>query len=155
MRRSTLVLTMSLAVALLATRWVRLNLSPSLPSGFYRLAPLAMPLTRGTLVVLPVPASVQPWHWWFTPLLKPIAAVAGETVCHRHHTLFINGADFGPVYATAYGKPLPQIAAGCVVVPAGHVFLASPAPRSLDGRYLGATPIATLTAQATPLLTWR
>jgi hypothetical protein len=35
------------------------------------------------------------------------------------------------------------------------VFLASPVPRSLDGRYLGATPIAALTAQAAPLLSWR
>ena len=44
-------------------------------------------------------------------------------------------------------RPLPHLDAGCQTVPEGMVFLASQAPKSLDGRYLGMTPVATLTAQ--------
>jgi type IV secretory pathway protease TraF len=152
---SSLVLGGLILAAVVSTRWVRLNLSPSLPYGLYRLAAIRAPLTRGTLVVLPVPRSLRPWHAAWVPLLKPVAGVAGDVVCHRDHTLFVNSVDFGPVYETAHGKPLPHIAAGCVVVPDAHVFLASPAPKSLDGRYVGATPVRTLTAQALPLWTWR
>src|SRR5262249_35831931 len=53
-RRSTLVLGVLVLAAVVSTRWVRLNLSPSVPVGVYRLARLAPPLARGTLVVLPV-----------------------------------------------------------------------------------------------------
>jgi len=79
----------------------------------------------------------------------------GDGVCHLDHTLYVNGVDFGPVYVSAHGMALPQMDAGCFVVPAGQVFLASPAPRSLDARYFGPVAVAALTAQALPLFTWR
>jgi len=34
--------------AVVSTRWVRLNLSPSVPVGLYQLERLAPPLARGT-----------------------------------------------------------------------------------------------------------
>jgi type IV secretory pathway protease TraF len=126
-----------------------------MPYGLYQLTAVRAPLTRGAVVVLPVPASVHPWHWRWLPLLKPIAGLAGDTVCNRDHTLYVNSTPYGPIYQSAHGKPLPQLDTGCVVVPEAHVFLASPAPKSLDSRYIGAVPIVNLTAQATPLLTWR
>ena len=140
--------------AVLSTRWVRLNVSPSVPYGLYRLAPLTRPLARGTLVVLPVPPVVRPWHARWVPLLKPVAAVAGDLVCLWDHGLFVAGQWYGPVWREAAGRPLPQIR-GCLRVPEGAVFLASPFPKSLDGRYWGITPVADLTAQAIPLITWR
>ena len=153
--RRSLVLGGLVLAAVLSTRWVRLNLSPSVPRGVYRLVAVSTPLARGTLVVLPVPAAVRPWHASWVPLLKPVAGIAGDQVCHVETTLWVNGADFGPIYQAAHGQPLPPIAAGCVVVPDQHVFLASPAPKSLDGRYFGPVPLAALTAQAIPLVTWR
>jgi conjugative transfer signal peptidase TraF len=141
--------------AVVSTRWLRLNMSPSVPYGLYRLAPVPATLHRGDLVVLPVPASVQPWQAWWVPLLKPVAGVAGDCVCHRDHILYVNGTAYGLVYQEAYGKPLPQIEEGCFVVQPGHVFLASVVPKSLDSRYYGAVPLASLTAQATPLWIWR
>jgi conjugative transfer signal peptidase TraF len=152
--RSTLVLGVLVLAAVVSTRWVRLNLSPSVPVGVYRLARLAPPLARGTLVVLPVPVAVRPWHRAWAPLLKPVAAVAGDEVCVQERTLWVAGASYGPVYATAQGQVLPQLA-GCQTVPEAHVLLASDAPRSLDGRYFGLTRIADLTAQAVPVWTWR
>jgi len=86
-------------------------------------------------------------------LLKPIVGLPGDCVCHRDHTLYVNGADFGPVYQEAHGRPLPHIE-GCQTIQTGEVFLASPAPRSLDSRYFGVVPMADLTAQAVPLVTW-
>jgi conjugative transfer signal peptidase TraF len=140
--------------AVLSTRWVRLNVSPSVPLGLYRLAPVRAPLARGTLVVLSAPASIRPWWHSFASFLKPVAAVAGEEVCGVAGALFIHGEAYGPIYTEADGKPLPHLD-GCQVVPEGTVFLASTQPKSLDGRYFGMTPITTLTAQAVPLWTWR
>jgi conjugative transfer signal peptidase TraF len=152
---SSLVLGGLILATVVSTRWVRLNLSPSVPCGLYRLTAIHAPLTRGTLVVLPVPARVRPWQAAWVPLLKPIAGVAGDVVCHTEHTLFVHGTDFGPVYQVAHGQPLPQIAEGCLRVQEGDVFLASPAPKSLDSRYFGPVPVTSLTALAIPLLTWR
>ena len=152
--RSSLVLGVLVLAAVVSTRWVRLNLSPSVPVGLYRIEQLAPPLTRGTLVVLSAPASIRPWWRSLASLLKPVAAVAGEEVCSVEGALVIHGEAYGPIYTEADGKPLPHLD-GCQVVPAGTVFLASTQPKSLDGRYFGMTPIPTLTAQAVPLWTWR
>jgi len=152
--RSRLVLGVLVLAAVVSTRWVRVNVSPSAPLGLYRLAAVVPPLPRGTLVVLPVPPAVRPWHARWLSLLKPVAAVAGDMVCVEQNRLQIAGVDYGPVYHEAHGTPLPHIA-GCQQVPEGQVFLASQVPKSLDGRYFGMTPVATLTARAVPGWTWR
>jgi len=145
-----LVIPLSLLTASLAS--VRLNISPSLPLGLYRLHPVARPLTRGTLVIVRVPG----WSARTMPFLKPVAAVAGEWVCRVRDALVIHGEDYGPVYDAWRGEPLPSAIAAdtCATVPPGHVFLATTAPSSLDSRYYG--PIATekIAATATPLWTW-
>jgi conjugative transfer signal peptidase TraF len=152
--RSSLVLGGLVLAAVLSTRWVRLNTSPSVPLGLYRLTAIRKPLARGALVVLPAPRAVQAWHSRWVPLLKPVAAVAGDAVCVWDEGLWVAGQWYGPVYEEAQGRPLPHIR-GCTRVQDGEVFLASPAPRSLDSRYFSSVPVAALTAQATPLLTWR
>ena len=153
-RRSSLVLGVLVLTAVVSTRWVRLNLSPSVPRGLYGLVAISTPLARGTLVVLPVPAAVRPWHASWVPLLKPVAAVAGERVCVDDEGLWVAGVPYGRVAVEADGHALPRMQ-GCHQLAEGDVFLASAHPRSLDGRYFGPTAIATLTARATPLLLWR
>jgi len=120
----------------------------------YRLAAVSTLLARGTLVVLPVPAGVRPWQPAWVPLLKPVAAVAGDMVCVWDEGLWVEGQWYGSVLHEAWGTPLPRVR-GCMRVQAGDVFLASQAPRSLDGRYFGMTPVSTIAARAIPLLTWR
>src|SRR5262245_29917373 len=122
--RSSLVLGALVLAAVASTRWVRLNLSPSVPVGVYRLERLAPPLARGTLVILSPPASIRPWWRSLAALLKPVAAVAGEEVCGVEGVLFIHGEAYGPIYTEADGKPLPHLD-GCQVVPEGTVFLRS------------------------------
>jgi type IV secretory pathway protease TraF len=151
--RSSLVLGGLVLAAVLSTRWVRLNCSPSAPLGFYRLTAVPTPLERGTLVVLPVPPEVGAWHSRWVPLLKPVAAIAGDFVCVWEEGLWIEGQWYGPVLREADGKVLPRMD-GCVHVAPREVVLASPARHSLDARYFGPVATTALTAQAVPLLTW-
>jgi type IV secretory pathway protease TraF len=147
-----LLLVIPLSVLTVSLAAVRLNTSPSLPYGFYRLHPVAHPLTRGTLVIVHVPG----WGARTVPFLKPVAAVAGERVCRVGHMLVIRGQDYGPVYTAWRGTSLPSAvpADRCLVVPPGQLFLASAAPHSLDSRYYGPVAVAQVSAIATPWLTW-
>ncbi len=149
--RSSLVLGVLVLAAVVSTRWVRLNLSPSVPVGVYRLARLAPPLARGTLVLLPVPDAVRPWA--SLPLLKPVAGIAGDVACVLGGRLTVNDEDYGPVLTAAHGMALPQWW-GCTVVRAGEVVVASQAPRSNDSRYFGPVPIRDIKAVAVPVWTW-
>jgi type IV secretory pathway protease TraF len=110
------------------TSSIRLNISPSLPYGLYRMRSVASPLPRGTLVVVHVPG----WSARTRPFLKPVAAVAGEWVCPVGQALVIDHRDYGPVYEAWRGDPLPSTIAAdtCVIVPPGHVFLARPPRRA-------------------------
>ena len=153
--RSSLVLGGLVLAAVVSTRWACLNGSPSVPLGVYHLTAVSTtPLVRGTLVVLPVPPAVQAWHSRWLPLLKPVAAVAGDVVCVDEDGLWVAGQWYGPVYQEAHGLPLPQIA-GCLVVQPGAVFLASTAPKSNDSRYFGPVSLSVIRAIATPLWTWQ
>jgi type IV secretory pathway protease TraF len=147
-----LCLIVPLGVLAVAVAYVRLNISPSLPYGLYRLHPVAHPLQPGVLVVVHVPGWSAPTQ----PFLKPVAAVGGDGVCRMGQALVTHGKDYGMVYDAWRGEPLPAAIAAetCVTVPPGYVFLASTVDRSLDSRYFGVVRIADLTAIATPLWTW-
>src|SRR3989442_900965 len=108
----TLVLGAVLVAALLSTRWLRLNVSGSVPYGVYRLRPVPATLARGILVVFPVPVSVRPWWSAWVPLLKPIGGgpclSSGErTVCQRR--VLRPGAAGSPRHALA---PAPGLSCG-------------------------------------------
>jgi type IV secretory pathway protease TraF len=152
--RSNTCCALMVAGCLLSMIWFRVNIEPSVPLGVYRLHAVSEPLTRGTLVFLPVPSSVQRWHSPWLPLLKPIAAVAGDQACVDEAGLTIGGEAYGWVYIEAGGYRLPHIT-GCLTVGEGEVFVASKTYRSLDSRYFGPVKIADLVASATPVLVWR
>ena len=119
-RRSSLVLGVLVLTAVVSTRWVRLNLSSSLPVGLYRLTAVPVNVPRGALVVLPVPVTV--YHVWpaWVPLLKPVAGVPGDVVCYQEGRVQVNGIDYGPVHLETHGRPLPHLDAGCQTVPEGR-----------------------------------
>jgi signal peptidase I len=117
----------------------RVNVTPSLPLGLYRLTPVHGPLRPGELVTfrLPVPLRLHRFLGSFT---KPVAGLPGDRVCVEGGQLRINGVHYGPILATA---PVHALQDGeCITVGEGHVFIASASPRSYDSRYFGAIPIA-------------
>jgi type IV secretory pathway protease TraF len=152
--RSNTLCAILVAGCLLSMLWFRVNIEPSVPYGVYRLHAVSEPLPRGTLVLLPVPGSVQRWHARWVPLLKPIAAFAGEVVCVDDDGLHIGTEAYGRVYPEAGGSRLPHIT-GCLTVGEGEVFVASKNYRSLDSRYFGPVKVGDITATATPVLVWR
>ena len=86
------------------------------------------------------------------PLLKRVAAVAGQTVCERDREVSVDGR------AIAHALPVDgrgrKLAAwsGCGRLPNGEIFvLIQSVPTSLDGRYFGPTPIRAVIGRVTPL----
>ena len=140
---------------LACTPWLAVNFTGSAPRGLWRKTALPSVVTRGMWVTMAPPPSMLLWAPWWIPLLKPVAAVAGERVCVEAETLWILGRNYGRVYTQANGQPLPHLQEGCYVVAEGQVFLASQAAKSLDSRYFGPVAIADLMAEAFPVWTWR
>ncbi len=72
-----------------------------------------------------------------TPLVKRVAAVAGDTVCRHGTTVFVNGTSVATALVHDHiGRKLPSWE-GCTRLRLGRVFLLQDHPRSFDGRYLG------------------
>lgn len=140
-------------VALASLPWLRLNLSSSVPRGLYRLHAVPTSLTYGQLVLVEVPEALRPWWPRSTPLLKPVAGIPGDVLTVADGHFYVNDRDYGLVVALAAGQILPQVASPTVIAD-GMVCLASAVERSLDCRYTGPIPQATLQALATPFWTW-
>lgn len=138
------------------------NATASVPVGLYRVLPLAGDPRVGDLVLARVPDALatllaeRGYLPFGVPLLKRVAAVAGQRVCERAGVVSIGGR----VVATALandgrGRPLPRLE-GCSVLGRGEVFLLNAGvPASLDGRYFGSTPVASIIGRAVPLWTRR
>jgi conjugative transfer signal peptidase TraF len=144
-RRSAVVV----AVFAFALLWAwgagfRLNLTPSLPQGIYKLSPGApgkgdvvsfclegefadLARERGYLQAGSCPSGLR-------PLLKTLAGLPGESV--NPETLLIRGTD-------SLGRPMPStLEAG--IIPPGMGFLLTEHPGGFDSRYFGLAPLEKL-----------
>jgi type IV secretory pathway protease TraF len=89
------IVVLSLAGAALATR-LTVNVTTSMPRGLYWLDP-GRPIERGTVVCLPVPASVRPLveaRRYLPPnfrLLKRVVALPGDSVCLDDRRYVVDG----------------------------------------------------------------
>lgn len=159
-----------LAATTLATLWLLAwasglrfvyNATESEPRGWYLARPVSRPLTRGQLILFPVPASVAGLvaeRRWLPPgvsLLKRVGALAGDTVC-VDAMLRVRGAVVGPVLtADVAGRPLPVAKSGCFTIAPGYLFpVGTAAAGSFDGRYFGMIPMGAVEATALPLWTF-
>lgn len=131
------------------------NRSASAPQGLYWLRDA--PLTKGRWAVLS--ASSEPALWaaargyigedW--PLLKQIAGLPGDTICRDGAAVSINGQQAAQAFLVdRMHRDLP-VWEGCITLAAGEVFLFSPHPSSLDGRYFGAVREADILGVAVPV----
>jgi len=135
------------------------NASASAPLGLYRVLPERDP-PLGALVAVTPPTRLASWltaRGYLgenVPLLKHIAAKAGQRVCRNGNIVSV---DAQPVVVALphdrLGRPLPAWR-GCRTLSTSELLLLNPArPDSLDGRYFGVLPASTVLGRAVPVLT--
>ena len=161
----------ALIVATLASANVaglRFNGTPSMPLGLWRVTEAKTPLRRGEVVTI-CPPDTPPFRQGvargyipagscpggFEPLVKPIAATAGDVVAVSGSGVMVNGQ---PVQGTAQltqdsaGRPLQPFQAGSYTVAPGQVWLLSSHDyRSFDSRYYGPVPAENVQGVARPV----
>lgn len=147
---------------------LRLNLTPSMPVGLWRVAASHVPLRRGEVVsVCPPDAEatrvgvergyipVGPCPGGDEPLVKPVAAIPGDVVAIFPAGAAVNGH---PIQGTAQlardsaGRSLAPVPTGTYPVGTGEVWLLSGHdPRSFDSRYFGPVPADNVQGVARPV----
>jgi conjugative transfer signal peptidase TraF len=136
------------------------NGSASAPLGFYRLVPDAS-VARGDLVLARLPqlaarlAAGRGFLPLSVPVVKRVAALAGDLVCAESGMVTIN--DFAAVrvlWADGEGRHLPAWH-GCRPLDSDEVFLLmAEIPASFDSRYFGPIPVTAVVGRLVPLWTW-
>jgi len=133
------------------------NETASVPVGLYRLHRNSAP-HGGDLVAVRLPEreamllAMRGYLPLGVPLLKPVAGIAGQSVCRTGQRVTIDGKFTGDAQSLDHrGRPLP-VWQGCQHLTPGQVFVMNPAePRSLDGRYFGVLPLSTVIGRVTPV----
>lgn len=120
------------------------NASASAPIGLYSVSPGAL-AEPGDMVIARVP---EPWRQLAAtrrylptnvPLVKRVAAAAGDEVCALGQEIFVNGRWIAERrIADGAARPMP-LWSGCVRLRGHQLFLLMDAPASFDGRYFGVT----------------
>jgi conjugative transfer signal peptidase TraF len=147
---------------------LRLNTTASMPRGLWRVTPLAGAVGHGAIVSLCLPpgpllrlalrrayltAGVCPGG--AEPLLKPVAAIAGDIVRVTAAGIAVNGAPLpnsAALRRDSAGRPLSPLPPGLYRVRPGSVWLVSSyAAKSFDSRYFGPVPVADIRDLARPL----
>ena len=139
--------------------WLVWNASASVPIGLYAVAAITEVQARDLVVVRPpellarfladggyLPRGV--------PLLKHVAALAGQSVCRIGVTITVDDIEVGAARnRDSRGRSLP-VWQGCRVIGRAEVFLMNPqSADSLDGRYFGPLPATSIVGRAIPLWT--
>lgn len=146
------------------TGGLRINFTPSYPLGLWRVVALDREVAVGDLVFV-CPPQTPAFEMglargylrrglcpgWMSPLIKTVAAVAGQSV-DVGSSLHIDGvalpnSTVRPV--DAEGRALVAYAGG--TVPDGEIFLHSSFPGSYDSRYFGPVPVTGVLGLARPI----
>lgn len=133
------------------------NASASAPTGLYRVTSGAA--ERGDLVLVSPPKSVSKlaaargYLPAGVPLIKRIAAMAGDDVCAFDGAILINGEIVTrQLGADRKGRPMPRWN-GCRTLADDEIFLILPPANSFDSRYFGPVPGARIIGKVAPLWT--
>jgi conjugative transfer signal peptidase TraF len=132
------------------------NASPSEPIGLYRLASGGG--RTGDMVAAFAPirfrllAAKRGYLPEEVPLIKRIAAAAGDRLCTAGRELRINGRTAAiRLQSDIRGRSLPWWQ-GCRRLHTGEALILGTGPRSFDGRYFGPVPTSALLGEA--VLVW-
>ena len=146
---------------------LRINESPSLPVGVWRLSPLRAEVRRDDVVSFCPPdtpafreARQRGYvgsglcEGGYEPLLKPIAAIEGDRVTPTEQGIRINGrliANSKRLDHDGSGQDLPSPGANSIIVAKGEVWvISSYNPLSFDSRYFGPVPVSKIEGLASP-----
>jgi conjugative transfer signal peptidase TraF len=120
------------------------NASASAPIGLYWISPDAIP-EPGDMVIARAPkayrrlAATRRYLPMNVPLVKRVAAAAGDDICAFGPDIFINGRRIAERRAVdGAGREMPRWS-GCVRPRGAQLFLLMDTPASFDGRYFGVT----------------
>ncbi|MBO9669567.1 MAG: S26 family signal peptidase [Sphingobium sp.] len=129
------------------------NASASAPIGLYSVAPGAV-VEPGDMVIARVPepyrrlAANRRYLPINVPLVKRVAAAAGDEVCALGQEIFVNGRWTAERrLADGAGRAMP-IWTGCLRLRGRQLFLLMDASASFDGRYFGVTEGADMIGRA-------
>jgi conjugative transfer signal peptidase TraF len=149
----------------------RFNTTVSMPSGLYQIHPRAsMPLMRGSLVIWCPPNTAtfrlaKARHYIgqgscpgnFQPLLKPVAAISGDTVELSSRGIQVNGhllPRSQPLAVDTAGRQVNTYFHGVYTVKPGEIWLiSSHSAHSFDSRYFGPVLQQQIQYTATAILT--
>lgn len=136
------------------------NASASVPLGLYRIDPTPALRVGDMVAVRPSPTLARfmagrRYVEANVPLLKPIAATGGATICRLGLRVIVNGwTTASALPRDRAGRPLPSWS-GCRRLGSDQLFLIAPAhPDSFDSRYFGPVDRNQIIGSATPLWTW-
>ena len=153
--------------ALAAGLGLRINLSPSLPLGLYRLT--AAPIAHGSLVAACLPQGLASLArrdrllrsgtcpGGASPVLKLVGALGGDLVTVTADRIRVNGAHLQPSAPRfdRRGRPIQPLPRGAYRLQELELWLYAPHPRSWDSRYFGPVSRDSVLASVRPLFTRR
>ena len=164
-RRRTLTVTALAAIGIAAASAVETptkliwNATASAPVGFYTVEPAdRIDVPELVAVMPPEPLAAFMVERGYigrgVPLLKRVLGLPGQRVCRTGRTITVDGIEMGEALERdSLGRDLP-IWQGCRVIGDDQLFLMNWEVRdSLDGRYFGLTPAASVIGRAVPLWT--
>lgn len=132
------------------------NATASTPDGLYAVQPVHA-LRVGDMVAARPPEALARFLAeggylpMGVPLLKQVAALAGQIVCRTGRTITIDGIAVAAARERdSRGRDLP-VWNGCRVLEDGEILVLNRHPHSLDGRYFGPLPVSSVIGRATPL----
>ena len=148
---------------------LRLNLSPSMAPGVYRVTD--GPIMRGTTVIVCLPPALSAFARsrdfisagscpdGNAPIGKTVAGTVGDTIEVTPDGLRVNGRILPhtrQLIRDHKGRELPRVMKGRYVVSPDEVWLVSTySERSFDSRYFGAVPIESIVSRVRPIVTIR
>jgi conjugative transfer signal peptidase TraF len=153
--------------ATVITPFVTINTTGSLPRGLWISTGNTGPARAGEVVLICPPTDPQTRRYVapgfcpgrLVPLLKPVAAVAGDRVTATASGITVNGRmipNSAPVGEDEGGRPLKAYKFGTSTVQPGQVWLISSYdPLSYDSRYFGPLDVGQIGDKERPLWTFR
>jgi conjugative transfer signal peptidase TraF len=159
--------TLAAATAAAGAAGYRINTTPSVPVGVWRISPASAVARNAVVVICPpdsetfrlarsrgyVPHGGCPGG--YRPLFKPAAALAGDVVTVTAEGLAINGVpvpNSRALVRDGAGRAMPRVAAGHYPVAPGTLWLVSSGnPSSFDSRYFGPLLAARVQGIARPV----